>query len=260
MKTIKIILIGMLCTFLVSCNKKNEDGNEKVGTVKLLESVVCSNCGDYGEVIKFEYDDQNRFSRVINMNNRIWRLISITYNSADEIILYYQAGNYDNFQSINKISFKKDNNIVKTNFYNRDGNIVYGDYYLELNTQGLPVKAELYHNRFEYEYQNGNLTQKKHFENGLYWVSTTFIYDDKKSPLINCKTPKWLLDFCIDYGYFSDFLELGTGSRNNVLFYTGSITQSHTYSYDDAGYPLTSMVSGRWSSSLNSYTFTYITK
>jgi len=183
-----------------SCEKINSLVSvKKIGSgVKLLESAT----DDEGRVHKFEYDKQNRIVKM------------------DDITITYAA---------NLIT-------VGTQKYAINGNTVTVDgKSLTLNKDGYIAKVG---DDKTFKYKNGNLT-KNEYPNPADDVPPTYVvsmdkYDDKKSPLSNCETPKWLLQELHILGSYHI-------SKNNILEKTlqgrGTTTSVYKYEYDSDGFP-----------------------
>ena len=191
--------------------------------VKLLDTRTWEQYGDY---YKYEYDAQNRFTK----------------------ISYYYEGKLANTETF----FYEGNELVKTEIkseyeertieYLKNGNkITINDIgesmtftsTIDLNNDGYPVKYEgisyssLSYQTITYQYKDGNMIKEireYHFYD--------YIYDDKKSPFFNCATPKWYM--------FLNFSEYnGFGNKNNVTEIIGEWGQESelSYEYDSDGFP-----------------------
>jgi hypothetical protein len=235
--------------------------------VQLLETII----HDEWHNRKFEYDGQNRLSKifytrwVLNGTDEGWETTTTTlnYNSAGDLISVI-----DNY-----------NGSDETDTYVKTGNkiVINGNEnsYYEVDAQGYLIKyvyKETYEdtedkiNFFEvtrlytetYEYHNGNLikvTLEDKLSGGkteTFVRTVTYTYDDKKSPLYNCKTPKWYL-LAYRFGHIDGF-----DIQNNRLTISasdGKDVPTFTYTYDDAGYALT-----RTSNENGTELYTYIKK
>lgn len=216
--------------FSVSCNKDEGNDDNGKGNVQLLETV--SRDGELEQ--KYEYDEQYRITKLI-LYSEDGKTVHNTRTFA-----YDQAGDLVSITDTDgdKDSFKKDGNKIIINDNEQQ--------YLELNQAGVPVKwarDDSYGSStrtMEYD-GNGNLSKWTSIDvPGNTYVSA-FTYDDKKSPLYNCKTPVWSFVWEDDLG----FLDQEGTNKNNLLSIIdieedGSETSesSYTYTYDNDGYPL----------------------
>ncbi|MCL1966993.1 MAG: hypothetical protein FWF67_03850 [Fibromonadales bacterium] len=193
----------------------------QMNTSKLLESII----DDNGKVKKkFEYDEQNRLAKIHYYWNK-----TIEYT---EIIAYG-----DNSVTIETVSssFPNKNGTKK---YVIKGNTVTAKEFepLTLNKDGYIAKIG--DGPKTRKYENGNLIANE-YPNPADDVPPTYVvsmdkYDNKKSPLSNCKTPKWLLQELYILGSYNI-------SKNNVLKSTvqgrGTTTTVYKYKYDSDGFP-----------------------
>jgi len=194
------------------------------GDGKLLECVADEN-GDC--ITKFEYDNQNR--------------IVMMYNGANGTNITYT----DNLITAGKQKFTVKGNTVTsgkdTMTIDKDGYIVrlkkggtYGCYDGDgdANTK-VPYLAE-------YQYKDGNVaTVTDNLGDCEVTVGsrTEYEYYNYKSPLANCKTPKWLLQYLLSqYPYYP------YASKNNVktIDYGADsfMIILHKYEYDGDGFPI----------------------
>ena len=260
---------------LFGCDK--DDGDSGGDKVKLLETTYY----DGYLYQKFEYDAQNRITKIYYYNDgEIDETYTFTYNSAGDLtsMSYIDTDNSDDNYTTNityagnKITFDDDDSFA-----------------MDLNPDGLLIKVteeygddDLY--TWDYVYQNGNLT--KATQTDKWWSSpagggtyrtvitaSTFTYDDMKSPLNNCNTPKWVLiwQFEGEIGIknnpkirTSKSIDSAENAEfGNVYESTHESTSTYTYTYDDEGYPLT--CTAKWVDDDGdehdwNVTYTYITK
>jgi uncharacterized protein (TIGR02145 family) len=146
------------------------------GGVKLLKCIAY----EYGEVQKFEYDEQNR---IVKIDNR-----TITYA--------------DNLVTVGTQKY-----VIKGNTVTVDGKS------FTINEDGYIVEM----NGAEYKYEDGNLIEisdkSEYIDEG-----SRYFYDDNKSPFSNSNTPKWLISLEIGINYTSGGTE-SLASKNNVSGY-----------------------------------------
>jgi len=194
-----------------------EAKEEETGPVYLLTEMDI-----HGDVTKFEYDDQNRITKITNGTY----VKTITYNNDGELDSYVYAHG-KNF------TYKRNGN--KITVY--DGKTVYGK--IDLNAEGLP-KNEKYtgdcsdcpEQSINREYENGNMTAVRRQDD---WFDN-YTYDNKKSPFYHCKTPKWFLLAFLDYDIKNNTL------TNYAWFEYSSTLDSASYTYNEAGFPLTQKI------------------
>ena len=189
----------------------------KWGTVKLLETWTT----DYENYYMFEYDEQNRITKIKSRYNSTNTLMY----EGDDLI---HDGTYEYTKSGNTITQKHSESGKTTT--------------IELNSDGLPVTWDSNYSSpthisiiTHFEYQNGNLSDRSLVEtySNLEWDWDCFWniykYDNEKGALYHCKTPKWYLIM-----YLNDF-----GVKNNITYYEywGNVT-IYDYEFDDAGFPI----------------------
>ena len=239
-----VVIATCLAGIIILASFGKEKEIESQETVFLLEEIQSSD----GERSVYEYDNQNRITKytIYDTNGQPYWLSTYTYNAEGDLI--EQEDN--NF----KITFTKNGN--KITFVDEERGYIE----IELNNQGLPVK-----DTYEYEWadesgmfwskytttltwQNGNLIKteakdewKAGSETGSETSSTTYTYDDKKTPLYHCKTPKWFLWWD------------GYNTNNNIKMWdNGTFAITYEYTYNDDGFPVTRKASN------NSITDTFI--
>ena len=219
----------------VKATPKSGNGGNGKGSVKLLETVSVNGALS----MKYEYDEQNRISNYVSVD--LNTINSFTYNVEGDLITVRMGAVSD------------PSNYFEENFIKREDNIVYVGYEMqkfELNPQGflcrnvIPNPTSLGNLIYVYEYMDGNLSR---MESG--WTSdipkiSIYTYDDQKSPFYNCNTPQWYMVWGFRF-VFDGFADL----QNNRLTKTSSLSApwleledeviTYTYTYDEAGYPLT---------------------
>ena len=206
------------------------------------------------------YDEQNRITKITEYDNDGIedKIMTLNYDGADLISMKTKrfGGEYTH-------TYTKDGSKIVITASNTSGITT-----IDLNAQGFPLKATLKTTVWSnvlncispYTWQNGNITQadyKEEYESGPstdYYISTTFTYDDNKSPFYNCQTPAWWI-----------IREGGWWINNNpiisVELYNEIVTETkYTYTYNDDGFPLTiefTVISDDEIINEGSYTFKY---
>jgi len=188
------------------------------GDVKLLESDTWLENDITAESKRvFEYDEQNR-------------IVKISYYPSGEhkTIIYSADGSVtvENGSSTEKFGTEK---------FVVNGNIITAEnsYYksLAINKDGYIVKSEVSYWSSESEYKGGNLIGEK--GRSLDGTRTSqcdyLLYDDKKSPFSNCKTPKWLIQILLT--------DISAGKNNVLNWNCDSINYAHKYEYNSEGFP-----------------------
>ncbi|MDR0454611.1 MAG: hypothetical protein LBH05_07360 [Deferribacteraceae bacterium] len=207
---------------------KNKDSNG----VKLLESIIF---GD-GATTRFEYDYKNRLVKISNYQGGETMYVHMfSYPDGD--------GNMIEFSTPMEVmaSFGiSGNSTINVNHTYADNALT-----ITLNKDGYLAKYEMQSydepdNRvYTFQYQDGNMILEKYDDNVAESV-TELKYDDKKSPLLNCASPKWLLHW-----YFFDSAREYFGLNNNVTETTTAIfkygvnaIRKNVYEYDSDGFPI----------------------
>ena len=238
----KVVFPFLFVTFFwltfVSCDKDNGDGNN-VAAVKLLSSIV-KHDGDYQ---KFEYDSEHRISKILwYVNGETTPRWSDTYTySGNNIKRVSVEAEYPDGGTTNEF-IKSGNTVTSKWWYNSDPADVRTGNTFTLTGDGLlsKVVSAILDLVFEssFQYQGGNLTtwmsKEELFEETTNEGVTTFKYDAKNAPFVNCQTPKWLLVWLFDYeiGIHNNAIEMSllndAGDESKLFF---------AYEYDDDGYP-----------------------
>jgi len=198
-------ILGLALTFTLGCEEKSgEKAVASCNKAKLLESTTDNN----GKLLrKFEYDNQNRLVKMDRYEDgKIFSTITIAY-SGDDLVTVEGVSYGD--KSVNK--FVKKGNTITVN--NKD--------VLNINESGCIINRK---GEEESVYKDCNETSR-----GIIFYS----YDDKKSPLSNSNTPKWLLLPYSEY-YFLN--------KNNILKQMpdgdiGVPSIDYEYKYDSEGFP-----------------------
>jgi hypothetical protein len=189
--------------------------------VKLLESMGG---------MKFEYDNQNR----------IVKIHKAAFGCTGTETLNYSGDNLVK----STCSTAKEHNAD----YSRRGNVISLEnsngsvYEFTLNKDGYITNISHENGNDTYHYQNGNAVKIINHESIPDGESSEYAseykYDNKKSPFMNCKTPKWFLQH-----RFNDY-----ANANNVT------AKADKYEYDSDGFPTKRTSNG------TTTTFTYISK
>ncbi len=196
----------------VSFTTQNE--NIDANSVLLLEGVYTED----GKLFKsYTYDAQGRLTKMIADVGEQNIETEIKYNSAGDVI---EA----NGRSVTKVD-----NVITI----KEGNTVTG--IVTLNGQGLPIELK------DFE-EDGTLTLSYDTNGNLLEISGGFnktinSYDNKKSPLYSCASPKWVL-------ILFDGIEYGINNNPLSASYDGEGTEEYTYEYNAAGYPVKRSIVG----------------
>jgi len=221
----------------IACNRVEWGANGNDDNVYLLieESDIEKERGR-----KFEYDDQNRITKITEYNKGTvfveWVKV-LSYNSAGDLISVKHEFPPHPDEGYTETFTREGNKIIiKQDGYYKDCNAS-----IDLNAQGLPEKY-LFERVFEntvtnthtytYQYLNSNLSEEtreyKHL-NEPQTDSYTFIYtyDNMKSPFYHCKTPKWFFIWWFSNEY---------GISNNVKTLKHKINAGSAISFHDRDY------------------------
>ena len=214
---------------------------------------------------------------------------TMDYNAVGELVEYYEPGSPSARST--RSTFSKNSNKINFTISYHPTVPIFGDVNgeLELNTQGLPVKMTYEgtemsvttgSNSWNYTtvkltWQNGNITKtdwerdwkrenvilnwengeidRVEREEGLSSGTTTYTYDDKKTPFYRLNASKWFL-WWLNYDWsYVDRMNL-VGNENNVKTETredGSTT-TYEYTYNSDGFPITRS----WESAIRNGTIT----
>jgi len=226
---------------LTSCDDIIDDECDDVYLVTEILSVR-----EWGELrFSFEYDDQNRITRIIRHEvdgdwSGTWSQ-TLRYNSAGDLIsITHDNGDVETFTRTGNIITRR------APMWEESGR-VYSETF-ELNAQGLLGKFtfdETYDSgswwkgimTFQYQGRNvveSTLEMEEFFEEyRSEMVTATVTYDDKKSPFYHSNTPQWFL--------LSEFFLYGTHNNVKTISLEGETwSETHTmeYIYNDAGFPI----------------------
>ena len=201
---------------------------------KLLEAIFYSGYDSYD---KYEYDNQNRLvkiSRYRNYENNykadLVQIETLVY-AGDHFIRYTF---FDYLGSEFKIEFLKKGEEISIMDKNRKGETM-AFQSMVLDNNGFPAKIEYYgtdgcNSIVSYQFQAGNMTKISSYScsGEIYDWSREYEYDNQKSPLYNCTTPKW----CLFYLFLVTDIN---GSQNNVINASYS-DNSIEHEYDCTGF------------------------
>jgi hypothetical protein len=227
--------------------KKDDDkDNSDNDVVKLLKTMDSAN--GYMKY-EYEYDGQNRITkRSIHEDGEIYSTETFTYSGDDLVKIVHANPNYPDYKY--ETVFEKTGNAITFD----DGGT------LTLNNDGYPTR---YLNECEsgdcsdesiYEYKDGNLTKSTYstFEYGSKFSEDVYEfnkYDDKKSPFLHCKTPKWAMIFFITTSLKNNATE--TKYKHNGE----DITIKSQYEYDRDGYPTKQTGTANGITAISTYTY-----
>ena len=230
-----VMIVGLFFTAaFTSCNKDDDDDNNGSDKVKLLETIT------YDGYTKYEYDAQNRFTKISWYPDKVTatprETHTFTYNSDDLVkVVIVEAVVY-----VDTYEFAKNGNKITATFTQEYQNNVVGTYTksFDLNSDGTLAKVldsgddESY--EYSYQYQGGNLTKMSYKitdKDGTFTGAAEFKYDSKNSPFLHCKTPKWYMIWWMEE----------EGSKNNVTEISWDDDEetvyTNEYEYDSDGYP-----------------------
>jgi len=195
----------------------------KWNKVKLLETIIISD--RYKHFVKFEYDSQNRITKISNytFGNHFWTE-TLLY-SGNDLVSSWRGSFFQTYTKIGKqISFGGDNE-------NR----------IDLDSEGYPIKYE-FPSSFDdspivinFKFQGGNMTMVDRDD---------YTYDNNKSPLVHCVSPEWWFIL-----FWRDFIDIAPyASKNNVIKIKrldGEIIE-YTNKYDSDGYPIERTERSSW--------------
>jgi len=202
----------------------------------------------------FEYDDQNRITRIIQSEEWGTWSETLSYNSAGDLVsITFNDGNVTTFNRIG--------NIITLTWQDES----YSETF-ELNAQGLLEKwtwedvdgGNWWKQVFTFQYQGKNMieltSEWENMEDGEHFSGSEIgilTYDDRKSPFYNCNTPQWFLLFAfIDdyYGIYNNVKTVNSEGEWSLMF---------EYTYNDAGFPTSRTVTERRRRYLNDYIYFY---
>ena len=214
------IAVVSVSALFMSCS------NEKV---QLLESITY---GD-GSFEKYEYDKENRITKTSQYDKEGILAFSktVSYSGSDFIKVVMGTGISLDYAAI--FEFSKNGNKITITFSNDNDDVE--TVTIDLDKDGFPTKYESMNDSTSsvgsFEVHDGNLTKHSYkIQDGetLLEGISEYKYDNQKSPLYHCKTPKW-------WWIISD----GRSTQNNVIeiFDNHGKKVEYKYEFDKAGYP-----------------------
>ena len=226
-----VVTVVSILAVLTSCN------NEKV---KLLDTHLTRD----GSYIKHEYDNENRITNVVHflyyyMDGQSEPIGSVTmmdtfiYSGNDLVKVVSKGLNNPGFGTSYEVT--KNGNKISIHIKS-EHKVMNETVSIDLNGDGYPIRSVAINNETTtigvYDIQDGNL-MKKSFEiirdGHTSERSTSYKYDDRKSPLFHSKTPAW-------WWIFSE----GRSVRNNDIeeYSSNGSKSEYKYEYDKDGYPV----------------------
>jgi hypothetical protein len=223
MNKTKLTLLTAICiatafTFL-ACEEKGEGAGSEA---KLLESIIY----DDGSSHKFEYDAQNRISKIYYYNDGMQSTETLTYSGTDLVKLERGGQIYASDAVV--VNFARKGNAITFRDSDEAGSdpkimVLDKDGYIMIIESG-PLKET-------FQYKDGNLI-KSTYSLGATTV-TEFKNDNKKSPFFHCNTPKWFLQYHFRYSFgFSNNI---TEKRSDGI---NAEVETRKYEYDSDGFPI----------------------
>jgi len=206
--------------------------------VFLLEEVQWSGARNV-----FEYDDKDRIKKYTHyIGGQLLYVSTLKYDDEGDMIEEKHEDQRDPANNSITTLTRNGNTITCTS---NNGGVTCS---YELNAEGFPIKATWVAENITatYTWHNGNLIKEEQKE-GSYSYTYTYTYDEYKTPMHNCKSPKWVLHF---WSWNS-----GLGNKNNlktVDLEEGDDDETYEYTYNNDGFPLTQTMS--------SYSITYTYK
>jgi len=218
-------------TYYVRAYAINSDGTvygnmvsfTTLAQVQLLKTIIYKD----GRYDKYEYDNQNRITKILlyNSDDILRYTYTLTYTGEDFVKVVYDDGNDNNSSTT---EFTKNGNVVTKTFISNDNNYIEK---IEVNNDGNPVKLESGEIVTTFEWIDGNIVKFSEWKDNIEIFCIEFKYDNMKSPFYNWKTPKWCLFFETEIMRFC---------QNNMIegsLCGGDVIGIMTYEYDNAGFP-----------------------
>jgi len=224
-KIFTIALIAVFASIFTACSKDN-------GEVKLLDSII----NDDGSITIFEYDDQNRIILIIPSYDNAQ--INLTYDGNNIQSITRTVNMNQTEPDFRKMEFRITENDIFVKTYHAEYNlIVSDDGYLIGSTAKEFVEDSFY------QYENGDLKGRYSYMLTDYGSGMEemgfgigYSYDEKKSPLHYCNTPKWFLTWYL-------LTNLSLGLVNNITSEYSMDSTSYEYEYDSDGFPASRLIS-----------------
>ena len=238
-----VIAVLVISTTIMSCNQMSYDENmnddDKVQLLEMhtISDNVVSGCAvNSVKYIKYEYDYQNRFTKILSydMYQKLISTETFTYRENDLVKVVYEE--VDNPQNVKTTEYARSGKKISITQKSSQSTVT-DTYTINLNNDGFPIKFESSGIGWSYvltsEYQGGNLTKQttiyQETGNNSTSYSNVFKYDKKKSPFHYCQTPKWYMFYLFHM----------SGSKNNyTLQYWSEGEIEYKYEYDNAGFPI----------------------
>jgi len=194
--------------------------------VKLLKTIK----SEYGSLTMFEYDDINRIEKMlVYENEELMGTYTISYSGNDLVSysLSYDDDFSDYWGDVPGMSVQRRGNTIHVNEGGIKHTITVNDeeYIIEFKTEH-PMAGVLVKN---YQYIDDKLIKIKE-ENMVREIN----YDDKKSPLYNCNTPKWFKQYLLfDFAFKNNVTswKIVEGTTDHQFEY------ENEYMYDSDGFP-----------------------
>lgn len=215
-----IAIIAIIALFFTACSKDS-------GEVKLLESIVNYD----GKETIFAYDENNRIVKIFpHFEDSV---ITLTYSGNNIAGITRILNTNESGVDFRRMEFRiTENDLFVRSNDNEYNLIVSDDGYLIGSTSEEYVEDSFY------QYQDGNLTGRSSFSLTDYGFGLEefqfgigYSYDDKKSPLHYCNTPKWFLTWYL-------LTNFSLGLVNNITSEFSMDSNSYTYEYDSDGFPI----------------------
>ena len=206
-------------------NSYLESGGVK--KVQLLDSTIYND----GGYTKYEYDNENRITKISrhDKSGNIILLQTFFYNGNDLVKVILSGDSDSNVGSTMK--FSKNGNKIAITTKNNDSDSIQTAT-IDLSNDGFPTKYEVKNAVGIFEFHDGNLTKysyKQHAQNGeTVEGNFDYKYDNKKSPLYYCKTPRWWWIILENRSVRNNMIEMSNNSGKKV---------EYNYEFDNAGYP-----------------------
>ncbi|MDR2887064.1 MAG: hypothetical protein LBV26_03525 [Bacteroidales bacterium] len=226
-----IAVVAILVSAVFASCKDNDETQDPVILLEEMHHIRHHN--DTKDV--FEYDKRNRITKCLTYyigTTEVYYTNTITYKANGNLELLIESG-----ETYITTFAKKGNKISYTDEINNTS----GE--MEVDSQGFPVKGtwerkgdNLGRGTSTFTWENGNLTQEKReycVENDgkeySYIETSTYTYDNKKSPFYNCATPKWFLMYWLGVAYCGEN-NLETAIYSRLPAHT--LTAKNTYNDD----------------------------
>ena len=226
------VTVILLVTAFLSCN------NEKV---QLLETTTNSD----GSFEKYEYDNENRITKTLHYDKEGILILSrtISYNG-ENFVKVVITTRFDT-DSFALFEYSKSAEKIIATIKSKEIDSV-KTITIDLDNNGFPARyvsmSDVASSAGVFEIQRDNLAKHSYHvtcDGVTLEGSADFKYDNKKSPLYHCKTPKW-------WWIVSD---KGISTQNNVIemIHSSGEKVEYEYEFDSAGYPIKCTTKGNGS-------------